>query len=272
MLGVPDLATFTLGALIIVLLPGPNSLYVLSVAARRGIRTGYRAASGVFLGDTTLIVLTSAGVASLLRANPLVFDVVRYGGAAYLVWIGVGMLRSARALWREHRTPETDVTTGTSGTAGSATTQRPFRRALAVGLARLRSYIPLAGRAAGARQTTAEPAGAVAEAGSGMGEKQERPFRRALIVSLLNPKAILFLLSFFTQFVDPSYGKPVLSFALLGGILQTFSVLYLSALILTGTALANAFRRRRRLSAGLTGGVAMLFGGFAVKLMISSGI
>ncbi|MGA5702094.1 leucine efflux protein LeuE [Peterkaempfera bronchialis] len=220
MLGVTDLATYTLGALLIVLLPGPNSLYVLSVAARRGIRTGYRAALGVFLGDTTLIVLASAGVASLLRANPTLFDVVRYGGAAYLVWIGIGMLRSARDLWREHRTAATPIPT------------------------------PAA---------PPEPA-------------TERPFRRALVISLLNPKAILFLLSFFTQFVDPSYGKPVLSFAVLGGILQTFSVLYLSALILAGTALASAFRRRRRLSAGLTGGLAALFGGFAVKLMISSSI
>lgn len=45
MLGVTGLATYTLGALIIVLLPGPNSIYVLSVAARKGVRTGYRAAA-----------------------------------------------------------------------------------------------------------------------------------------------------------------------------------------------------------------------------------
>lgn len=64
MLGVNDLATYILGALVIVLLPGPNSLYVLSVAARKGVRTGYRAAAGVFVGDLTLISLTSLGAAS----------------------------------------------------------------------------------------------------------------------------------------------------------------------------------------------------------------
>ncbi|MFF4650963.1 LysE family transporter [Streptomyces sp. NPDC001380] len=268
MLGVTDLATYTLGALVIVLLPGPNSLYVLSVAARRGIRTGYRAAFGVFLGDTTLIALTAAGAASLLEANPALFDVVRYGGAAYLVWIGANMLRSARALWREHRADAApDTAAAAPGTPG------PARRTLAAALAALRSYIPLAGRAARDRPAAADgPAEAPATAAGGMEERRERPFRRALVVSLLNPKAILFLLSFFTQFVDPSYGRPVLSFALLGGILQTFSVLYLSALILAGTALANAFRRRRRLSAGLTGGVAVLFGGFALKLLASSGV
>ncbi|SDT68229.1 leucine efflux protein [Streptomyces sp. TLI_053] len=217
MLGVNDLTTYVLGALVIVLLPGPNSLYVLSVAARKGVRTGYRAAAGVFVGDFTLISLTSLGAASLLKANPAVFAVVKYGGAAYLLWIGVGMLRAARGLWREHRSPD--------------------------------------GAADGTTETT----------GPG-----ERPFRRALVISLLNPKAILFLLSFFTQFVDPSYGSPVLSFTLLGGILQGFSVLYLSVLIFAGTSLASAFRRRKRLSATLTGSVAALFAGFAAKLAVSS--
>ncbi|GAA0676225.1 leucine efflux protein LeuE [Kitasatospora atroaurantiaca] len=216
MLGVNDLTTYILGALVIILLPGPNSLYVLSVAARKGVRTGYRAAAGVFVGDFTLISLTSLGAASLLKANPAVFAVVKFGGAAYLLWIGIGMLRAARQLWRE-------------------------------------------------RQAGLEPAAAEAAPPA-----VENPFRRALVISLLNPKAILFLLSFFTQFVDASYGQPVLSFALLGGILQTFSMLYLSMLIFAGTTLAAAFRRRKRLSAGLTSGVAVLFAGFAAKLAVSS--
>ncbi|PBC78922.1 RhtB (resistance to homoserine/threonine) family protein [Streptomyces sp. TLI_235] len=220
MLGVNDLATYVLGALVIVLLPGPNSLYVLSVAARKGVRTGYRAAAGVFIGDFTLISLTALGASSLLEANPAVFAVVKFGGAAYLLWIGIGMVRAARQLWRE-------------------------------------------------RRAAAHAIDAV-ETAEALPENSENPFRRALVISLLNPKAILFLLSFFTQFVDPSYGMPALSFGLLGGILQTFSVLYLSLLIFAGTSLATAFRRRKRLSAGLTSGVALLFAGFAAKLAVSS--
>lgn len=221
MLGVTDLATYTLGAFIIILLPGPNSLYVLSVAARRDRQAGYRAAMGVFLGDTVLITLSAAGVASLLRTNPALFDIVKYGGAAYLIWIGIGMLRSARGLWREHRAALTGA------------------------------------------QVAADPAEAESTA-------TERPFRRALVISLLNPKAILFFVSFFIQFVDPAYPHPVVSFALLGLILQVFSFLYLSTLILTGTALAAQFRRRRRLAAGLASGAAALFVGFAAKLATSS--
>ncbi|MEY6569664.1 LysE family transporter, partial [Streptomyces sp. PGLac3x] len=60
MLGVTDLPTYLAGLAVIVLLPGPNSLYVLSVAARRGPRTGYAAAAGVFTGDAILMTLAAA--------------------------------------------------------------------------------------------------------------------------------------------------------------------------------------------------------------------
>ena len=229
MFGVIDYSTYVAGALLIVLLPGPNSMYVLSIAARKGVRTGFRAATGVFVGDTTLILLTSLGAASLLRTTPLVFDVVKLLGAGYLLFLGYGMLRSARDLWRADRAARA---------AGGTTADAP------------------------APDAAATPAPAA--------DDRERPLRRALVVSLLNPKAILFLLSFFVQFVSPTYHDSAIPFAILGGTLQFFSVLYLTTLILAGTYLANAFRRRRRLSAALSTGVATLFIGFAAKLATAS--
>ncbi|MFD5411697.1 leucine efflux protein LeuE [Streptomyces nojiriensis] len=216
MLGVTDLPTYLAGLVLIILLPGPNSLYVLSVAARRGVRTGYKAAAGVFTGDAVLMLLTAVGAGALLRASPLVFTVVKFLGAGYLAWLAVGMMRGAWALWRT--------------------------------------------RAERAEAETAVPADLA---------ENERPYRRALLISLLNPKAILFLMSFFVQFVDPSYAYPALSFLLLGGLLQTGSFLYLTMLIFGGTRLSAAFRRRKRLSAGATSAAGVLFLGFAAKLAVS---
>ncbi|MGW6640875.1 leucine efflux protein LeuE [Streptomyces iakyrus] len=213
MFGVIDLPTYLAGLVLIVLLPGPNSLYVLSVAARRGVRAGYRAAAGVWCGDAVLMTLSAAGVASLLQANAVLFAVVKYAGAGYLTWLAVGMLRAAWGMWRARG----------ERTAGD---------------------------------------GAVAPA-------EERPFRRAFVVSLFNPKAILFFVAFFVQFVDPAYAHPALSFVVLGVLAQLASVLYLSALIFGGTRLAAAFRRRRRLSAGATSAAGALFLGFAVKLSLA---
>ncbi|MGW7290273.1 leucine efflux protein LeuE [Streptomyces sp. NPDC054847] len=216
MLGVTDLPTYLAGLVLIVLLPGPNSLYVLSVAARRGVRTGYQAAAGVWCGDTVLMVLSAAGVASLLQANAVLFGIVKYAGAGYLTWLAIGMLRAAWSMWR---------------TRGERTAEET---------------------AAGAEVPAAE-----------------RPFRKAFVISLLNPKAILFFIAFFVQFVDPAYAYPALSFTVLGALAQLASVLYLSVLIFTGTHLAAAFRRRRRLSAGATSAAGALFLGFAVKLSLS---
>lgn len=206
--GITDLATFILGTIFIVLLPGPNSLYVMTVASRRGIAAGYRGACGIFLGDLILMVLSATGVASLLKATPMLFLALKYAGAAYLVWLGLGLLRSAVRRWR----------------LGAET------------------------------------------AGESVPADQENPFRVALMVSLLNPKAILFFVSFFIQFVSPDYPHPGLSFLILGTIVQLCSALYLSALIFGGTWLAGTLRSRRRLSATATGSVGGLFVGFGLKL------
>ena len=76
--GVTDIWTYLIGAVGIILLPGPNSLYVLSVATARGVRAGYQGAFGVFLGDTILLAFTALGAASLLRTHPALFMVVKY--------------------------------------------------------------------------------------------------------------------------------------------------------------------------------------------------
>ncbi len=206
--GITDLTAFVLGTILIVLLPGPNSLYVMTIASRYGIATGYRGACGIFVGDTILMVLSATGVASLLQTTPALFMILKYAGAAYLSWLGIGLLRSAITLWRRSEAPTQN--------------QAPVDAA--------------------------------------------RPFRTALVISLMNPKAILFFISFFIQFVSPDYPHPEISFLILGLIVQCCSALYLSALIFGGTHLAQQFRSRRRLSATATGGVGGLFIGFGVKL------
>ena len=82
----------------------------------------------------------------------------------------------------------------------------------------------------------------------------------------VQPKAILFFVSFFIQFVDPAYAHPGLSFLVLGLIVQLISGIYLSILIFTGARLAHWFRQRQRLATGALTGVGALFVSFGVKL------
>jgi leucine efflux protein len=93
-----------------------------------------------------------------------------------------------------------------------------------------------------------------------------RPTRKALLLSLSNPKAILFFVSFFIQFVDPAHAHPELAFMVLAVIVQIVSGIYLSILIFTGARLAHWFRQRQRLATGALTGVGALFVSFGVKL------
>lgn len=216
--GVTDLWTYVVGALGIILLPGPNSLFVLSVATARGVKAGYQGAMGVFVGDTVLLTLTGLGAASLLRTHPALFMVVKYAGAAYLSWVGVNLMLGAYRKWR--MAPRDAVV------AAAEVVVPPVQMA--------------------------------------------HPFKRALVISLLNPKAILFLLSFFVQFIDPSYQAPIVPFLILSAIIMGFSAIYLSALIFAGVRMAQAFSRRKRLSAGLSSAVGGLFVWFSAKLATAS--
>ncbi|MDD3762132.1 MAG: leucine efflux protein LeuE [Nevskiales bacterium] len=210
MFGVTDITTYVVGVVFIVLLPGPNSMFVLSVAGRAGVRAGYRAAAGVFVGDLVLMCAAAAGMASLLQAYPALFGMFKIAGAMYLAWLGLGMLRRAWRDWRSNAQPRIE------------------------------------------REPAAAPV--------------SRPFARALTISLMNPKAILFFVSFFLQFVDPGYAHPALSFAILGAIVQVVSLGYLSALIFAGHRLASGLRTRRRVAAGANGGVGALFLTFSARL------
>lgn len=92
--GITDLTTFVLGTIVIVLSPGPNSLYVMTVASQHGVSAGYRGALGIFTGDLILMPLAATGVASLFQANPALFVGLKYAGAAYLAFLGWGLLRA----------------------------------------------------------------------------------------------------------------------------------------------------------------------------------
>src|SRR3990167_5722176 len=124
--GVTDLWTYVIGALGIILLPGPNSLFVLSVATVRGVKACYQGAMGVFVGDTILLLLTALGAASLLRTYPALFMVVKYAGAAYLTWVGVNLFIAAVKKWRS--VDPAEVSADAAVAQATTNLQQPFKR------------------------------------------------------------------------------------------------------------------------------------------------
>lgn len=215
MFGVTDIISYIIGSIFIVILPGPNSIYVMSVASRFGVKTGYLAALGVFTGDLILILLTVLGAASLLHAFPWLFILLKVVGASYLSYLGVRLIIAGIKTWMNR--PQQQLSSSSD-----------------------------------AKQVNFHP------------------YRTALTISLLNPKAILFFLSFFIQFVDPNYPYPAISFAILSVLLQIISMSYLTLLIFSGIRLAQYFNQHYKVAAVAVAAVGLLFCGFGLKLATST--
>lgn len=215
MFGITDIFTYLLGVILIIVLPGPNSLYCLSVSVSHGRVAGLWAMLGILVGDSILMLATALGAGTLLRLYPEVFMVIKLIGGSYLAYLG------ARILWGAYQ---------------------QLRRHL-----RDRATVPM-------------------QFAKGV---QHNYFYRSLSLSLTNPKAILFFLSFFVQFVDPAYPHAWVSFLALALILQIVSAAYLLTLIFGGKWLAQKFASRLWLSISAMLVVGVLFIGFGVNLWLS---
>jgi threonine/homoserine/homoserine lactone efflux protein len=93
-LGIHDLPLFVAAGLLLNLTPGADLLYVAGNTATGGRRAGMLAALGIGAGCLFHVTLAALGLSALLAASDLAFTLVKWAGAAYLVWMGVSMLRS----------------------------------------------------------------------------------------------------------------------------------------------------------------------------------
>jgi threonine/homoserine/homoserine lactone efflux protein len=94
-LGIHDLPLFIAAALLLNVTPGVDLLYVAGNTATGGRRAGVLAALGIGAGCLFHVTLAALGLSALLAASDLAFTLVKWAGAGYLVWMGIGMLRSA---------------------------------------------------------------------------------------------------------------------------------------------------------------------------------
>lgn len=148
--------------------------------------------------------LAYAGVATLIKTTPVLFNIVRYLGAFYLLYLGAKIL-----------------------------------------------YATLTSKGRAAAETVV-PFGAI--------------FKRALILSLTNPKAILFYVSFFVQFIDVNAPHTGASFFILAITLEIVSFCYLSFLILSGAFVTHYIGTKKKLAKVGNSLIGLLFVGFAARL------
>ena len=97
-------AAFTAASAVLLIVPGPTVLLVVSYALGQGWRTALPMAIGVALGDFTAMTLSMLGLGALLAASATLFTVLKWVGAAYLVYLGIKLWRAGDTLQANPRT------------------------------------------------------------------------------------------------------------------------------------------------------------------------
>jgi len=108
----PLLAAFGLASLVLAATPGPGVLYIVTRTLAQGRRAGLASVAGVAMGNLGNALGASLGLAALLAMSSLAFTVVKFAGAAYLLWLGINALRQTR---RAADAPPTRVDAPTHG-------------------------------------------------------------------------------------------------------------------------------------------------------------
>jgi threonine/homoserine/homoserine lactone efflux protein len=92
----PLLSAFLIASLVLAATPGPGVLYIVTRSIVQGRHAGLASVAGVALGNLGNACAAALGLAALFAVSSLVFAIVKYAGAAYLVWLGLRMLRGTR--------------------------------------------------------------------------------------------------------------------------------------------------------------------------------
>jgi threonine/homoserine/homoserine lactone efflux protein len=125
MFGIHDLTLFVISGLLLNIMPGPDSLLIMARSATQGWRAGCAAALGIGAGTMVHIGAAALGLSAVLATSATAFTVVKWVGAAYIVWCGIGMLRAR--LKREATDDDTP------GAAAPAPKPLPYRKIFAQG-------------------------------------------------------------------------------------------------------------------------------------------
>lgn len=118
-----SLMAFTLMALAIEVTPGPNMGYLAVLSLSRGWQVGVAAVTGVALGHAAYGLAAALGVAALIEASPIIYELLRWGGVAYMVWL-------AYEAWSSESETSPDV----AGQANPRHVRRAFRHGLITNL------------------------------------------------------------------------------------------------------------------------------------------
>ncbi|RFC78530.1 LysE family translocator [Streptomyces sp. AcE210] len=196
---------FLVAAFALCITPGPDMMFIVAIGGRGGASTGVMAALGVACAMLVHSVAAALGLSALFLALPTLYHVLRWVGAAYLLYLAV-------KAFRDRSVPGEDEVDGKPG---------PLRR---------------------------------------------RAFWQGAVTNLLNPKVILFNVSFLPQFVDSELGHVGAQLLILGVTIVVMGFAVDGSIGLLSGRLSAVLRRSHRVARGLNIFSGTVFAGLAVRL------
>lgn len=203
MFGISDYGAFAAAFVLLLFLPGPGNLALISSASKGGLSGGLASVLGLLLGDQILLWLTVAGVAALLKTYPNFFTALQWLGAAYLAWLGGKMVMS-----KPGEGPSLQITPG-------------------------------------------------------------HYFRETLLITLLNPKAIMFYLAFFPQFIDPVHQQGWVTFGVMAATIAVLGFAYCFGVVWVTHHMAERLRAHPKLSSSLQKLAGLCLVGFGLRMVLA---
>jgi threonine/homoserine/homoserine lactone efflux protein len=237
-------------ALLVIVVPGPDTALTVRNALTGGRRCGVATAAGVAAGQAVWTIATSVGIAELIQASEPAFLALKLAGAAYLIALGLQSLWTAvrpsvAGLWTAERTSipgRLRSPTGGPDTGGSRCGTR------GVG-----SGTPGGGSGEG-------PGSGGSGVGARAGLRPRRAFRQGVVSNLANPKMAAFFLSLLPQFAGPGRGAGGIVVLGLVFCLMTFAWLALYSAVVDRARVVLGRPRVRRVLEGVSGVVLVGFG------------
>ena len=95
-------ALFFAAALLLAVTPGPGIFYVLARTLAGGRREGFQSSIGTFFGGLFHVFAAALGISAILAASAVAFHTVKYAGAAYLIFLGIKMIRSRNVPFQDN--------------------------------------------------------------------------------------------------------------------------------------------------------------------------
>lgn len=201
-MGISDVNLFVIAFMILLLLPGPANVALVTATSKQGFKAAMLTTMGIMLGDQLLLWLATGGVAALLLNYPTAFKVMQYAGAAYLAYMG------AVLVW---------------------------------------NYTP---------------------SSSKLELKQDGFFTQGLILTLLNPKAVMFYMAFFPQFIDTEKHLGFITLFVMAVMVAGMVFVYSVVFCALTKVLSKPFQRHPKISRYFEklAGLSLFF--FAVKMLV----